>query len=71
MKFLTQILLITLLCAACHDTPRKNPFDPVLTPAVELVEVRLDADTGDAYLVWTVYVGEQPTYLILRQVQGP
>ncbi len=22
-------------------------------------------------LVWTVYVGEQPTYLMLRQVQGP
>ena len=60
------------MARALHRTAlRRCRLHPVLTPAVELVEVRLDADTGDAYLVWTVYVGEQPTYLILRQVQGP
>ena len=70
---MTKIALLSALALlACHDAPRKNPFDPVLTPAVILTEVRLDEQTGDAHLAWTTYAGKQPfaAYLVLRQEQG-
>ena len=65
-------LLLTLALAACHDTPRNNPFDPSLTPAVELVSVAVEDTTGSADLKWTAYAGRQPFagYRILRQVRG-
>lgn len=58
-----------LFLAACHDAPRKNPFDPELTPAVEL-SVALDDTAGTATLNWTPYAGEQPfaAYWVLRNV---
>ena len=65
-------LLLTLALAACHDTPRDNPFDPSLTPAVELVSAAVEDTTGSADLRWTAYAGRQPfaAYRILRQVRG-
>jgi len=60
---------VVLLLSACHDAPRKNPFDPVLTPPVEL-QVALDDTAGTATLMWTAYVGEQAfaEYWVLRNV---
>ncbi|MBT4504479.1 MAG: hypothetical protein HOC74_42530 [Gemmatimonadetes bacterium] len=61
-------LLIGLLAlAACHDAPRKNPFDPELTPGVEL-SVALDDIAGTVRLTWTPYEGEMPfaEYRVLR-----
>ena len=59
----------SLLLLSCHDSPRKNPFDPELTPAVELT-VALDDTAGTATLTWTPYAGEQPfaEYRVLRSV---
>ena len=61
--------LFVLALAACHDAPRDNPFDPVLTPAVEL-ELALDDTAGTATLTWTPYEGEQPfaEYRVLRNI---
>ena len=63
--------LLTSIFLGCHDAPRKNPFDPALTPAVE-VTVALDPGTGTAVVDWTPYAGRQPfaEYWILRQGQG-
>jgi hypothetical protein len=63
------ICLLGLFLAACHDTPRKNPFDPELTPAVEL-QVALDDRAGVATVNWTRYAGDQPfaEYRVLRNV---
>lgn len=59
------------LCAACHDAPRDNPFDPALTPAVE-VQAALDDTAGVATLTWSRYQGQQPFvgYQVLRKVRG-
>ena len=61
------LLILTLV--ACHDAPRDNPFDPELTPAVEL-EVALDDTAGTLTLTWTPYEGEQSfaEYWVLRNV---
>jgi hypothetical protein len=61
-----------LLLFSCHEAPRKNPFDPVLTPAVELVEAALDEGEGVVRLEWTQYAGQQPFagYRVLRKVRG-
>ena len=61
--------LLVLALAGCHDAPRKNPFDPELTPAVEL-KVALDDTAGTAALTWTPYVGRQPfaEYWVLRNI---
>ena len=58
-----------LLLWACHDAPRKNPFDPELTPPVEL-NVALDDTAGTAMLTWTKYAGEAEfaEYRVLRNV---
>lgn len=59
-----------MLClVSCHDAPRKNPFDPELTPAVELAG-SLDDAAGTVALNWTAYVGEQAFagYRVLRNV---
>ena len=47
-----------LLCGSigCHDAVRENPFDPALTPAVELTVV-LDEGNGTAALNWSEYAG--------------
>ncbi len=67
----TLIGAFSLAVVGCHDTPRKNPFDPKLTPAVA-VTVSLDPGTGTAVVDWTPYDGKQPfaEYWVLRQVQG-
>ena len=56
-----------LLLAACRAAPRKNPFDPELTPPVELTVV-LDDTAGTATLTWTPYAGEAAfaEYRVLR-----
>ena len=43
---------VLLVLASCHDAPRNNPFDPALTPAVEL-QVALDDTAGTATLNWS------------------
>ena len=59
--------LLALL--SCHDAPRNNPFDPALTPPVEL-QVALDDTSGTATLTWTPYAGRQPfrEYRVLRNI---
>ncbi|MEW6756126.1 MAG: fibronectin type III domain-containing protein, partial [Candidatus Latescibacterota bacterium] len=54
---------------ACHDAPRENPLDPVLTPPVEL-QVSVDSTAGTAALTWTPYAGRQPfaEYRVLRSL---
>lgn len=61
---------LTLLWS-CHDSPRRNPFDPTLTPAVELRAVA-DDSTGTVTLAWSPYAGVMAfaEYLVLRNVQG-
>ena len=56
-----------LLATACHDAPRKNPFDPVRTPPVTL-SASLDEAMGTTHLSWTPYFGIAPFqyYLVLR-----
>jgi len=63
--------MVLLLLAACHDAPRKNPFDPVLTPAVEEVRAAVDREEGTVLLAWSPYEGKQPfaEYRVLRQVK--
>lgn len=63
--------LLGLVLAACHDAPRKNPFDPELTPAVEAAAT-VDDTAGVAQIRWTPYQGSQPfaEYQVLRKVQG-
>ena len=60
-----------LVLSACHDAPRDNPFDPELTPAVEL-SVALDDMAGTVTLTWTPYEGETlfAAYWVLRKVPG-
>ena len=62
-------VLVALLFWACHDAPRTNPFDPALTPPVEL-QVALDDTAGTATLTWTRYEGKQPfrEYRVLRHI---
>ena len=66
------IPVLLVLVAACHDAPRKNPFDPELTPAVEIVSAAVDTTTGSVVLEFTGYEGGQPFagYRVLRKVQG-
>ena len=62
---------ILLAFGGCgHDAKRDNPFDPELTPAVE-VQVALDDTAGTATLSWTPYAGEAPfeAYWVLRKPQ--
>ncbi len=60
---------LPLILAACHDARRENPFDPELTPAVEL-QVALNDTAGRATLIWTPYEGEQSfvAYWVLRNI---
>ena len=64
---LTAPLLLVLACS--HDSPRENPFDPTLTPPVEL-QVTLDDTAGTATVTWTQYEGDQPfaAYWVLRNI---
>ena len=64
-------IVLLLGLAACHDAPRTNPFDPALTPPVEL-QVALDDTAGTATLTWTRYEGQQSfrEYRVLRKVPG-
>ena len=65
-------MLICVLLVGCHDAPRKNPFDPALTPAVELLDVQVDEKAGTAMLTWARYDGEMgfEAYRIQRTVVG-
>ena len=67
----TRILLFALfpIFAACHDADRTNPFDPQLTPAVDL-RIAPDDTAGTVSLTWTRYAGEQAfaKYRILRNI---
>lgn len=67
---MSRLLVLVLLVAACHDAPRKNPFDPALTPGVELVSASIDSTRGVVDLEWTQYSGQQPfgEYLVLRAI---
>ena len=65
--------LLFLGLVGCYDAPRTNPFDPALTPAVELLAVTVDSTSGSALLEWTPYEGKQPfrEYRVLsRRQQG-
>ena len=68
-----KYLAIGCLCAllaGCHDAPRKNPFDPRLTPAVEVRKAELDVYEGAVFLEWSQYAGRRTfaEYRILRNV---
>jgi len=67
---LTGMVVAVLLSPGCHDAPRKNPFDPALTPTVELLDVKMDEQEGTATLVWTRYDGamEFEEYQVHRRV---
>ena len=62
-------VLLTLGLLGCYDGQRDNPFDPALTPAVELVSAAVEDTTGSAILGWTEYAGRQPfaAYWVLRK----
>lgn len=64
--------LLALALMACHEAPRDNPFDPKLTPAVELISVEMDTASSTATLEWTPYAGPQPfwAYWVMRKVHG-
>lgn len=57
MAWLVLFLGWLVLLCSCHDAPRNNPFDPTLTPPVEL-QVALDDTAGTASLTWTPYLGK-------------
>lgn len=63
---------ILILMIGCHDVDRNNPFDPVLTAAVEILDVKVDEEQGTATLVWTEYDGTMAfgAYEIRRTVEG-
>ncbi|MBI2502335.1 MAG: hypothetical protein HYW07_03775 [Candidatus Latescibacteria bacterium] len=58
-----------LLLSSCYDAPRTNPFDPALTPPVEL-QAALDDTAGIVFLTWSRYEGRQPfkEYRVLRNI---
>jgi len=68
---LSFCILICVLLVGCHDAPRKNPFDPALTPSVILWYVHVDERVGTVTLAWTRYNGsmEFEAYEILREVR--
>lgn len=72
-KLIVKLIGLLIVCGlnACHDAPRKNPFDPALTPSVDL-SVAVDDTSGTAMLIWTAYAGNMPfaAYWILRKAQG-
>ena len=61
---------VLLFLVACHDAPRKNPFDPELTPSVELSRGQLDEIEGSVFLEWSGYEGRQlfAEYWVLRNI---
>jgi hypothetical protein len=63
---------LTLLLMGCHDAPRKNPFDPALTPPVEVERAETDKEEGTIFLQWERYEGQQAfaEYRVLRKVRG-
>jgi hypothetical protein len=63
---------VGVFICSCHDAPRSNPMDPVLTPEVSVTAAELDHETGVVRLTWTRYVGRQPfaTYRVLRRAEG-
>jgi len=63
---------LTLLLMGCHDAPRKNPFDPALTPPVEVERAETDKEEGTIFLQWERYEGQQAfaEYRVLRKMQG-
>jgi hypothetical protein len=66
------LIALVLLLTSCHDAPRKNPFDPALTPPVDVQRAETDTMEGTVFLQWSRYEGEQSfaEYRILRKVRG-
>ncbi|MBI4529990.1 MAG: fibronectin type III domain-containing protein [Candidatus Latescibacteria bacterium] len=62
------VLILSLGVVTCHKAERNNPFDPALTPAIDLLSVIVDETMGTATLTWTPYQGDQPfaAYRVLR-----
>ncbi len=54
-----RLCLLMLLVGCSHDAKRENPFDPALTPAVELRVVAIGT-TGTTQLDWSPYQGDTP-----------
>ena len=48
-------ILICVVLMGCYDGDRNNPFDPELTPAVELLGVRVDEGEGTATLLGSYF----------------
>jgi len=65
-------IALVLSLTACHDAPRKNPFDPALTPPVEMQRAETDKMEGTVFLQWSRYEGRESfaEYRILRKVRG-
>lgn len=65
---------LILLSTGCdiHKSHRSNPFDPEMTPPVELLSVTLDRQQGTAILTWSQYDGPQSfeAYQIDRRIPG-
>ena len=63
-------ILIPVLLTGCYDGHRGNPFDPRLTPSVELLDVWVDEGEGTATLRWTRYEGDMgfEAYRVERRV---
>jgi hypothetical protein len=70
MRIYLLIYTLLLFVMSCHHPRRNNPFDPVLTPAVELLSVTFDPRHGTATLTWSRYNGGQPfqAYQITRRL---
>lgn len=66
------LVAMALLLMACHDAPRKNPFDPALTPPVEVDRAETDKMEGTVFLQWSRYEGQQSfaEYRVLRKERG-
>jgi len=58
--------LVFTLLGCSHDSKRDNPFDPVLTPPVD---VQVSDSTGVALIEWTPYEGQTDfsLYRVLRR----
>ena len=70
-QWLLLLALAVAALVACHDSPRHNPVDPDLTPAVDL-QATLDDSTGHVALSWSVYYGDETfyRYWVLRRASG-
>ena len=61
-----------LILVSCYSSDRDNPFDPIRTPPVDLLDADFDDVSQTATLGWTVYHGMEPfqRYEIQRKEPG-